>query len=176
MKIYTKKGDAGETSLVGGARVSKASARVNAYGDIDELISHIGLIRCHHIEEDTTLRRIQEALMTGSAHIASEGEVAKLKPFPADAIVALESEIDRMTSEMPPQTAFILPSRPASASECHVARCVCRRAERSCVALNDDRENVCKTISYLNRLSDYLFTLGRYRCHQEGCEEDFWLP
>ncbi len=176
MKIYTKKGDLGETSLVGGARVSKASTRVNAYGDIDELISHIGLIRCRHIEEDATLRRIQEALMVGSAHIASEGEAAKLKPFSEEEITVLEAEIDRMTSEMPLQKAFILPSRPASASECHVARCVCRRAERSCVALNDDRENICKTVSYLNRLSDYLFTLGRYRCYQEGFEEDFWLP
>ncbi len=176
MKIYTKKGDAGQTSLVGGSRVSKASNRVCAYGDIDELISHIGILRSQHLEEDNTLRRIQEALMVGSAHIASEGEVAKLKAFPEGDVAILEAEIDRMTSQIPAQKAFILPSRPASAAECHVARCVCRRAERSCVALGDERENVRNTISYLNRLSDYLFTLGRYRCYQEGYEEDFWLP
>ncbi len=176
MKIYTKKGDAGQTSLVGGARVSKASDRVCAYGDMDELISHIGILRCHCTDEDDTLRRIQQVLMNGSAHVASEGDVAKLKPIDMEETAFLENEIDRMTAVMPAQTAFILPSRPLSASQCHVARCVCRRAERSCVALEDERVEIQKTLGYLNRLSDYLFTLGRYRCFKEGVEEDFWLP
>ncbi len=176
MKIYTKRGDAGQTSLVGGARVSKASARVCAYGDLDELISHIGILRCHCSDEDAVLRRIQQVLMNCSAHVASEGDVAKLKPVDMQEIGFLESEIDRMTAAMPAQTAFILPSRPLAASQCHVARCICRRAERSCVALEDERTEIQKSLGYLNRLSDYLFTLGRYCCHKEGQEEDFWLP
>ena len=176
MKIYTKRGDSGQTSLVGGQRVSKASDRVNAYGDTDELISYIGLIRCKDLDFDKELRHIQEDLMLAAAHIASEGEPEKLKlkPFPAEEIDFLEHRIDELTDAIPPQTAFILPSRPCSAAITHIARSVCRRAERSCVALNDDRENVVLSIKYLNRLSDYLFELGRYFCYKNNISEDFW--
>lgn len=175
MKIYTTTGDLGETSLVGGVRTSKASVRVNAYGDMDELISYIGILRCAIQEETGFLRKIQESLMIASAHVASEASNPKLMEFPQDEIHSLESEIDRMTAEIPPQRAFVLPAGPMDASQCHVARCICRRAERSCVALHDSRQEIVSVIKYLNRLSDYLFTLARYRCHVAGISEDFWL-
>lgn len=175
MAIYTKKGDSGETSLVGGERVSKASDRVNAYGDIDELISWLGYIRSSLTCQSDFLRNVQCVLMSGSAWVASQGDCPKLAPFDATQVKVLEQEIDRMTSEMPKQTAFILPSAPQSASVCHIARTVCRRAERSTIGLNDGRENVQNVVKYLNRLSDYLFTLGRYCCYKENIAEDFWL-
>lgn len=175
MAIYTRKGDLGETSLVGGQRVSKASARVNAYGDMDELISWLGYIRSVAKEYDSDLRNIQCVLMSGSAHVASEGECVKLAPFDLSQVQLLEDKIDKMTSEMPKQIAFILPAGPQSASMCHIARTVCRRAERSVIALEDEREDVRNVIKYLNRLSDYLFTLGRYSCYKENVQEDFWL-
>lgn len=174
MKIYTKTGDSGETSLVGGKRVSKASARVCAYGDMDELISYIALLRCYVESEDAVLRRIQQALMTASAHVASDVANPGLTPFSIDEIGFLEKEIDRMSALMPPMKSFVLPSRPVSAAHCHVARCICRRSERSCVALEDDRPEMQAVQQYLNRLSDYLFTLGRMECHKCNISEDFW--
>ena len=102
MKIYTKTGDSGETSLVGGKRVSKASLRVCAYGDMDELISYIGLLRCEIPDSDAFLRKVQAVLMTGSAHIASEVENPRLTPFPYEEIRTLEDEIDRLSAQMPP--------------------------------------------------------------------------
>ena len=156
MKIYTKTGDSGETSLVGGKRVSKASLRVCAYGDMDELISYIGLLRCEIPQSDAFLRRVQAVLMTGSAHIASEVENPRLTPFPYEEIRTLEEEIDRLSALMPPMKSFVLPAGPAAAAHCHIARCVCRRSERSCVALGDHRPDVQDVIRYLNRLSDLL--------------------
>ena len=155
MKIYTKTGDSGETSLVGGKRVSKASLRVCAYGDMDELISYIGLLRCEIPQSDAFLRRVQA-------------------PFPYEEIRTLEDEIDRLSAQMPPMKSFVLPAGPAAASHCHIARCVCRRSERSCVALGDHRPDVQDVIRYLNRLSDLLFTLGRYQCLAHNIPEDFW--
>lgn len=174
MKIYTKTGDAGETSLVGGRRVSKASGRVCAYGDLDELISYMALLRCHIGTEGAVLRQIQATLMTASAHVASDVENPRLTPFPEDAISVLEQEIDRMSGELPPLRSFVLPSRPVSAAHCHVARCICRRSERSCVALGDERPVMVAVLRYLNRLSDYLFTLGRMECRRHDISEDFW--
>lgn len=174
MKIYTKTGDAGETSLVGGRRVSKASGRVCAYGDLDELISYMALLRCHIGTEDAVLRQIQATLMTASAHVASDVENHRLTPFPEEAISVLEKEIDRMSGELPPMRSFVLPSRPVSAAHCHVARCICRRSERSCVALGDERPVMVAVLRYLNRLSDYLFTLGRMECLRHDISEDFW--
>lgn len=175
MAIYTKKGDEGTTSLVGGQRVSKACARVNAYGDMDELISVLGIIRAYIPEIDSEIRKIQEVLMTASAYVASENDVKTLPTLKDDQVTALEKLIDGMTSQMPPQRAFILPAGPRSASLAHFARTVCRRAERSVVALNDTSEGVSYTARYLNRLSDYLFTLGRFRCYKENVPEDFWI-
>lgn len=174
MKIYTKTGDTGETSLVGGKRVSKASIRVCAYGDMDELISYIGLLRCEIPESDAFLRNVQTVLMTGSAHIASEAENPRLTSFPYEETHTLEQEIDRLSALIPPMKSFILPAGPISAAHCHIARCVCRRCERSCVALGDHRPDIQDVIRYLNRLSDLLFTLGRYQCHSSHIPEDFW--
>ena len=176
MKIYTKRGDSGETTLVGGQKISKASLRVNAYGDTDELISYIGLIRCEEPDFDKELRHIQEVLMLAAAHIATEGNNDnKLNPFPQDEIGSLEKRIDELTDSIPPQKAFILPGQPRSASISHIARSVCRRAERSCVALKDNRPNAVLSVKYLNRLSDYLFELGRYFCYKHNISEDFWI-
>ena len=175
MKIYTKTGDAGTTSLIGGTRVPKNHPRVMAYGDVDELISHIGLLRCEIKAEDTVLRRIQENLMYVAAHLAADNTKKKLKGIELSEINFLEEEIDKMTSEMPPQKAFILPSAPRSAALCHIARTVCRRAERSSIAIEDKNEEVVASIKYLNRLSDFLFTLGRFQNFVSNISEDFWL-
>lgn len=189
MKVYTKTGDKGTTSLVGGKRVPKNHPRVEAYGDIDELISYLGVIISdisypHEIEK---LQKIQENLMVVSAQFASDGSFKKLSELPKEEIEFLESEIDRMTGEMPPQTAFILPGSPRESSECHVARTICRRAERHALAIFDTiekeqrEENASESqleigVKYLNRLSDFLFVLGRYFCHKCGVDETFWLP
>ena len=176
MKIYTKTGDKGTTSLVGGKRVSKAHPRVMAYGDLDELISYLGIIRSLSPDADAPLRRIQIHLMNVSAHLASDKECARLKPLDESETAFLESEIDRMTAEMPPQTAFVLPGSPAVSSHCHVARTICRRAERSAVQIEDRNAQDDIACAYVNRLSDYLFTLARHLCSKSGGKDDFWLP
>lgn len=175
MKIYTKTGDAGTTSLCGGSRVPKNHPRVQAYGDVDELISYIGLLRCELPEDEPLLRRIQESLMLGSAHLSSDGR-RQLKNFDPAEIDLLEEKIDEMTSQMPPQTAFVLPAAPRAASLCHVIRTICRRSERSSIAIEDKSEEICLTIKYLNRLSDFFFTLARFQCYKSNISEDFWLP
>lgn len=185
MKIYTKSGDKGTTSLVGGKRVPKNHPRVEAYGDLDELISFIGIII-----SDTTngkvrgdLRRIQEDLMLISAHFASDGSSKSLKEVKEEEITFLEGEIDAMTSALPPQMAFVLPGAPRVSSECHVARTICRRAERHSLVIGTGGEaNTQVTeqlevgLRYLNRLSDYLFTLSRFLCAESEEKEVFWLP
>lgn len=173
MKIYTKTGDSGTTSLVGGTRVSKAHPRVMAYGDLDELISYLGLLRCETSGRDLPLRRIQIHLMNVSAHLANDVRSVKLKPLDEAETAFLESEIDRMTETLPPQTAFILPGEPHAASLAHVARTVCRRAERSAVQIDPKTDQDVVAIRYVNRLSDYLFALARYLC--DG-RDDNWLP
>ena len=185
MKIYTKGGDKGTTSLVGGKRVPKNHPRVEAYGDLDELISFLGIIISDtQIEQaKMNLRKIQEELMLISAHFASDGSSKALKEVDESAISFLENEIDTMTAALPPQTAFILPGAPRVSSECHVARTICRRAERHSLVIGTGGEantEVSQQIvigqKYLNRLSDYLFTLARYLCVQSGEKEVFWLP
>lgn len=185
MKVYTKTGDKGTTSLVGGKRVPKNHPRVEAYGDLDELISYIGLVRSDAgiAHEKDVLIKIQEKLMLVSAHFASDGSSKTLKEIGEEDIVFLETEIDRMTAQLPPQQAFILPGAPRIASECHVARTICRRAERHALAIgtggeaNEHATPAIETgLRYLNRLSDYLFVLGRYFCMQHHVPEDFWLP
>lgn len=185
MKIYTKGGDKGTTSLVGGKRVPKNHPRVEAYGDLDELISFIGIVISDTdiAGAKATLRKIQEELMLISAHFASDGSYKNLKEIGDDAIEFLEKEIDRMTGALPPQTAFILPGAPRVASECHVARTICRRAERHSLVIGTGGEANSQTspqietgIRYLNRLSDYLFTLARFLCIENQEKEEFWLP
>ncbi|MHC1689390.1 MAG: cob(I)yrinic acid a,c-diamide adenosyltransferase [Bacteroidales bacterium] len=176
MNIYTKTGDKGKTSLVGGARVSKDDPRVNAYGNVDELISHIALIRADAFGSPyhENLRRIQANLMLVAAHLAAdEHGAAKLKQFQNVEIEFLESQIDEMVAALPEQTAFILPERPRVAAECHIARTVCRRAERSCIALLSE-SRVEPGVKYLNRLSDYLFVYARYLAMVNGITDDFW--
>lgn len=193
MKIYTKTGDSGTTSLVGGTRVPKCCTRVDAYGDADELISWLGLIIAatpdEFANEKSFLLEIQKELMAISAHFACDGKVARLKDLDACAVELLEKEIDRMTGEIPAQTAFILPGAPRYSAAAHVARTVCRRCERHALkimteegnASNDEMcghniENISVGIRYLNRLSDYLFTLGRYFTNKSGGQDINWLP
>lgn len=185
MKIYTKGGDKGTTSLVGGKRVPKNHPRVEAYGDLDELISFIGIIisDTENTRVKGDLRRIQEDLMLISAHFASDGSSKTLKEVQEDAVIFMENEIDRMTALLPPQTAFILPGAPRVSSECHVARTICRRAERHALAIGTGGEGNTHTseqvevgMRYLNRLSDYLFTLARFLCIENKEKEEFWLP
>ncbi|MCF0165798.1 MAG: cob(I)yrinic acid a,c-diamide adenosyltransferase [Bacteroidales bacterium] len=175
MKVYTGKGDAGQTSLVGGARVSKASSRVCAYGDIDELISFLGLLRAKVPAHNEVLRRVQCELMNLSAWIASEGHIERLKAPDPLWVEVLECQIDAWTAELPPLKAFVIPGVPAPSSLCHVCRTVCRRAERAVVALEDSRPEIGLACRYLNRLSDMLFTLARLICIQSGKDEDFWI-
>lgn len=179
MSIYTKTGDAGTTSLVGGDRVSKACARVRAYGDLDELISWLGVIRSDANKlpsGELPLRRIQIDLMNISSHFAAARPIDKLKPLDEGMVTFLEKEIDRLSEWLPEQTTFILPGAPRSSSECHVARTVCRRAERDAVAIENRTEQDDLGLKYLNRLSDYLFCVARLLCVSYGADEDRWIP
>ncbi len=176
MKVYTKTGDKGKTSLVGGERVSKDDPRVNAYGNVDELISHIALLRAdaRELPYYDNLRRIQANLMIAAAHLASDDTAAqKLKPFDAEEILYLEVQIDEMTESLPEQSAFILPERPRVSAEAHIARTVCRRAERSCISFMSE-PRLETPIKYLNRLSDYLYVYARYISMVSGVADDFW--
>ncbi len=180
MKIYTKTGDKGTTSLVGGTRVSKASLRIEAYGTIDELNSYIGLVRDQPVNEPrrSLLKEIQDRLFTVGSILASEPEQTK-KIIPdlheAD-IKLLESEMDAIDAVVPPLRAFVLPGGHQSVSFCHVARTVCRRAERLIITLNGQQPVDMLVIKYLNRLSDYLFMLSRLMTHELGSEEVAWKP
>ncbi|MDR1681373.1 MAG: cob(I)yrinic acid a,c-diamide adenosyltransferase [Prevotellaceae bacterium] len=164
MKVYTKTGDRGETSLVGGTRTAKNAPRVEAYGTIDELISWIGLLRADVAAKpcDPLLLHIQECLMTCAALLASDGQTHKKLPvITDDDIHALETAIDDMQRRLTPLRAFILPAAPRVAAECHIARTVCRRAERCAVGVAQQSPLDSNVLRYLNRLSDYLFTLAR---------------
>jgi cob(I)alamin adenosyltransferase len=177
-KIYTKGGDLGETSLLGGTRVSKSAERVEAYGTLDELNAFIGLLRDQQISNDykQTLLVIQDKLFVAEALVAND----PLKPaeglpqlFETD-ITDLETRIDIMTSEMPVLTSFILPGGHPAVSHCHIARTVCRRAERAVIRLNRTEKVDSIIIRYLNRLSDYLFVLARRIGQDEQAEEIKW--
>ncbi len=176
MKVYTKTGDKGKTSLVGGTRVSKDDPKVNAYGNVDELISHIALLRADAkgAPYHENLRRIQANLMLVAAHFASDSEQSKkIKSLEISEIEFLEEQIDLMTAELPAQNAFILPGEPRVSAECHIARTVCRRAERSSIVLFSE-PRVESAIKYLNRLSDYLYVYARYLAMVNGDSDDFW--
>jgi len=176
MKIYTKTGDKGTTSLVGGARVSKNDPRVHAYGTVDELISQLALLRAEAAGDKyvENIRRIQKNLMLAAAHLAADNKGAgKLNHCNENEIVFLEEQIDLMNSALPQQTAFILPGPPKSSAVCHIARTVCRRAERAALALEvEPRIELC--VKYLNRLSDYLFMYARHLSINGGVPDDFW--
>lgn len=180
MKIYTKTGDTGTTSLLGGARVSKAHIRIEAYGTVDELNSYIGLLRDQPVNQNRKdiLKTIQDRLFTLGADLATEpGKDKVVKPdlFESD-IDLLETEMDRMDEQLPALTSFVLPGGHQSVSFTHLARCVCRRAERISIALNDQEKVSPLVIKYLNRLSDYLFVLGRLMAQELNAEEVKWEP
>ena len=193
MKVYTKSGDTGTTSLIGGRRVTKDHPRVEAYGNVDELSAHIGVVRASlFVEEsgftgemhatpegarqtgdtarrkiDAQLHEIQVNLITLSSHLANDDSHPKgvhspisLPPIPQDAVTQLENAIDSMQAQVPPLLSFVIPGPPIAAAFAHVARTVCRRAERSVVALGGEAPP--EIVVYLNRLSDFLFVLSRY--------------
>ncbi len=187
MKIYTKTGDKGQTSLYGGTRVPKYHLRIEAYGTVDELNSHIGLLKDQEIAENTakTLLKVQNELFTLGAMLATPPEKETLKsgkerlniPKIAEPeIQYLEKEIDVMQQSLPQMTHFVLPGGHQTVSFCHIARCVCRRAERLTVHLNDNEPINELIIMYLNRLSDYLFVLARKLTYDNHVEEIPWLP
>ncbi len=178
MKIYTRTGDDGTTSLSGGKRISKTSARVEAYGSVDELIAWIGLLRS--LPENNGRKEliiyIQDQLMKCAAHLSSEyrsGENSGLLPDP-DCISVLEGEIDKMDEQLPELRNFILPGGNVLVSYCHIARCVCRRAERSVHKLNEAEESAEIVNKFLNRLSDYLFVLSRKVALELDIEQIKW--
>jgi cob(I)alamin adenosyltransferase len=180
VKIYTKTGDKGLTSLIGGKRVPKYDIRIESYGTVDELNSYIGLISDQDIagHYKIILKQIQDRLFTIGSSLASEPEKSKMvipDLYPDD-IVLLEHEMDLMTKELPELKHFILPGGSNAVSFCHIARCVCRRAERVTVHLAEDSMVDEKVIIYLNRLSDYLFTLARKIGHDQKIIENKWLP
>lgn len=178
MKIYTKKGDEGSTSLIGGTRVLKSIDRIEAYGTVDELNSYIGWVRdlCIEEKQKSTLLEIQDRLFTIGSSLAADPEksVMKLPELVEADIVFLENEIDRMNEELPEMKFFILPGGHPAVSCCHVSRCVCRRAERAVVHLAENSTVEKLTIKYLNRLSDYLFVLARLLSKHFGATETPW--
>ncbi len=180
MKIYTKKGDTGETSLIGGTRVPKHHIRVEAYGTTDELNVCIGLISDQKIETHykNVLGEIQDRLFTIGAELASDPERSKMKvpDLHETDIEMLEKEIDAMEEKLSPLQNFILPGGHTSVSFCHLARVVCRRAERIVAHLNENEPVPPLIIKYLNRLSDYLFVLSRKIAKDLEVEEIAWKP
>jgi cob(I)alamin adenosyltransferase len=187
MKVYTKTGDKGTTALFGGTRVPKDHIRIESYGTVDELNSYIGLIRDQdmnaHYKE--ILIQVQDRLFTVGAILATPPEKEFLKngkerlnipKITESNIELLENEIDTMENALPPMTHFVLPGGHTTVSYCHIARCVCRRAERLAVHLNDIEPTDQFVIKYLNRLSDYLFVLARKLSHDLNAEEVKWIP
>lgn len=180
MKIYTKTGDKGLTSLIGGTRVPKNHLRIECYGTIDELNSWMGLIRDQNTNENIpkTILQIQDRLFIIGSLLAADPEKSKMKlpDITENDISFLENEIDDMEKNLEPLKNFILPGGHSSVSYCHIARCVCRRAERLSVALNEEQKVSEIILKYLNRLSDYLFVLGRFIAHLLGVNEHPWQP
>ena len=172
MKIYTKTGDKGTTGLVGGTRLPKHNLRIDCYGTIDELNSYLGLIRDQEISKDhkTTLLEIQNQLFVIGSLLATDPELLKdetkrkclgISFLNPEAITFLETEIDAMNCELPPMTHFILPGGHPTVSFCHIARCICRRAERTISKLSVEQPTQPEVLIYLNRLSDFIFVMAR---------------
>jgi cob(I)alamin adenosyltransferase len=180
MKIYTKTGDAGKTSLIGGTKVLKSDLRIEAYGTVDELNSYIGVVSDHCTDEQAKniLKEIQDRLFTIGSELACDPQKNAKVPIPdlhESDIELLEKEMDKMDSELPVMKNFILPGGMKVVSFMHVARCVCRRAERRCVDLKEhDGALEPLIIKYLNRLSDYLFMLSRYTGMKNNAPEIIW--
>jgi cob(I)alamin adenosyltransferase len=166
-RIYTKTGDEGKTSLIGGTRVSKSNIRIEAYGTVDELNSVIGMVsdQFTHAESQAMLKEIQDRLFTIGSILATDPDKN------------VKMQLPDLHEVLPALKSFILPGGHIASSTCHVARCVCRRAERICVHMHDDGQAVdAVVIKYLNRLSDYLFTLARFVCHHHNVPDVEWHP
>jgi cob(I)alamin adenosyltransferase len=182
MKIYTKTGDLGKTSLIGGTKVPKNHLRIETYGTVDELNSYIGLVSDHllHAKTAVVLKEVQDRLFTIGSSLACDPEREPLMKIPdlkEEDITLLEREIDHMNDELPPMKFFVLPGGHIAVSTTHVARCVCRRAERLCVNMQEHELFVDPlVIKYLNRLSDYLFVLSRYAGLLLHVQEIPWKP
>ena len=180
MKIYTKTGDNGTTSLLGGARVSKGHLRIESYGTIDELNSYMGLLRDQEVLKGKydELIQIQNTLFVIGSSLARDSKKSKIKipELSEENVIVLESLIDSMDSELPQMRNFVLPGGHPSVSFCHIARCVCRRGERLVITLFETEPVDGLVIKYLNRLSDYLFVLSRWMTLKLGIEEVPWLP
>jgi len=178
-KIYTKTGDDGTTGLFGGARLPKDHIRIEAYGTVDELNAVIGWLMSTFEEKETNLllQKIQSRLFTVGSNLASEPGKNMITPDLLDEDVKLiEEAIDMMQDTLPPLKHFIMPGGSASVSAAHLARTVCRRAERRCVTLGQSSEVDQIIILYLNRLSDFFFVLARWLGAKEGVEEIKWIP
>ncbi|SDP79157.1 cob(I)alamin adenosyltransferase [Mucilaginibacter sp. OK268] len=180
MKIYTKTGDKGFTSLIGGTRVAKHHIRIESYGTVDELNSYIGLIRDQDITEHDKdiLKQIQDRLFTIGSSLAADPERSKMvipDLYMTD-VELLEQEMDAMNEKLPELRHFILPGGNNTISFCHIARCICRRAERITVHLAEESPVDEKVNIYLNRLSDYLFTLARKIATEHKIPENQWIP
>jgi cob(I)alamin adenosyltransferase len=180
MKIYTKTGDQGTTALIGGTRVAKSDLRIDTYGTVDELNASLGVVRDSITDEFSraTLLRIQHVLFVIGSHLAceKEGLKAKLPALEEKEVNFLEEAIDRMNESLAPMTHFILPGGHLSISFCHVARTICRRSERTIVALSESSACEPLIIAYINRLADYLFVLARYIGYQLDVTEIQWRP
>lgn len=179
MKIYTKKGDEGQTSLIGGDRVHKNHIRIEAYGTIDELNSYIGILRSFVCDDINTnvLPEIQDRLFTIGSLLASASGSKMILPDLHEADTKLlEDSIDKMNEELPALRSFVLPAGSIEIAHCHVARCLCRRAERLIVHLNEIEKIESDILKYMNRLSDYIFVLGRFVALKQGVNEVSWKP
>ena len=187
MKIYTKTGDEGTTALFGGSRVPKHSLRIESYGTVDELNSFIGLIRSQELDSHTKdiLIQIQKKLFNIGSTLATDPKKAvlksgkdrlKIEKLNEESIKLLEDEMDAMNDSLPPLTHFILPGGNDAVSHCHIARTVCRRAERRATMLHEAEPVDLMVIKYLNRLSDYLFVLARKLTNDMNADEIQWLP
>jgi len=181
-KIYTKTGDLGKTSLIGGTKVAKSHLRIESYGTVDELNSYIGLVNdlTEDVHSKKILKEIQDRLFTIGSSLACDPDKEPLMKIPdlqETDILLLEEEIDKMNEVLPAMKSFVLPGGHPAVSTTHIARCVCRRAERICVHLQLENMFVDPlVIKYLNRLSDYLFVLSRYIGHLLQVNEIPWKP
>ncbi|MBL0357985.1 MAG: cob(I)yrinic acid a,c-diamide adenosyltransferase [Chitinophagaceae bacterium] len=182
LKIYTKTGDLGKTSLIGGTKVPKSHLRIETYGTVDELNSYIGLVgdMITDLQSKTVLKEVQDRLFTVGSSLACDPDKEPLMKIPdlkeCD-VELLEKEIDRMNESLPPMKFFVLPGGHPAVSTLHVVRCVCRRAERLCVNMQEHELFVdTLVIKYINRLSDYLFVLARYTGLLLGVSEVPWKP
>ena len=179
MKIYTKTGDSGETSLLGGSRVSKSHNRIHTYGTVDELNSYLGLVGDQPINKERYqhIKEIQNCLFViGSALAVEPGTEIKIPQLKESDTTFLENLIDEMDKDLPPMKNFVLPGGHISVSTVHVARAVCRRAERWVIKLDSEEKVDAQIIKYLNRLSDYLFVLSRKNAIELNVTETPWKP